>query len=85
MKRVWGYTLFWFGIGMLMMFSASYPAAIEDGQPGTFYAVRQLVFAVAGLLEGHDAVGARFVAAQVLVGLYGGTDVVVDERENFVD
>ena len=37
-------------IGMLMMFSASYPAAIEDGQPGTFYAVRQLVFAGAGLL-----------------------------------
>ncbi len=37
-------------IGLLMMFSASYPAAIEDGQPGTFYAVRQLVFAGAGLV-----------------------------------
>ena len=36
-------------IGLLMMFSASYPAAIEDGQSGTFYAVRQLVFACAGL------------------------------------
>ena len=37
-------------IGLLMMFSASYPAAIEDGQPGTFYAVRQMVFAGAGLV-----------------------------------
>ena len=36
-------------IGLLMMFSASYPAAIEDGQKGTYYAVRQLIFAVAGL------------------------------------
>ena len=37
-------------IGLLMMFSASYPAAIEDGQPGTFYAVRQVTFAGAGLV-----------------------------------
>ena len=36
-------------IGLLMMFSASYPAAIEDGESGTFYAVRQLVFAGLGL------------------------------------
>lgn len=37
-------------IGLLMMFSASYPAAIEDGESGTFYAVRQLAFAGLGLL-----------------------------------
>ena len=37
-------------IGLLMMFSASYPAAIEDGQKGTFYASRQMVFAAAGLV-----------------------------------
>ncbi|MCQ2407612.1 MAG: putative lipid II flippase FtsW [Oscillospiraceae bacterium] len=37
-------------IGILMMFSASYPAAIEDGLSGTYYATRQLVFAGVGLI-----------------------------------
>ena len=37
-------------IGILMMFSASYPAAIEDGRSGTYYATRQLAFAGAGLV-----------------------------------
>lgn len=37
-------------IGILMMFSASYPAAIEDGRSGTYYATRQLAFAAAGLV-----------------------------------
>ena len=37
-------------IGILMMFSASYPAAIEDGLSGTYYATRQLIFAGAGLV-----------------------------------
>ncbi len=36
-------------IGLLMMFSASYPAAIEDGRRGTYYAERQLLFAGFGL------------------------------------
>ena len=36
-------------IGLLMMFSASYPAAIEDGHKGTFYASRQMIFAGLGL------------------------------------
>ena len=36
-------------IGILMMFSASYPAAIEDGLSGTYYATRQLIFAGIGL------------------------------------
>ncbi|MBP0974562.1 MAG: FtsW/RodA/SpoVE family cell cycle protein, partial [Oscillospiraceae bacterium] len=36
-------------IGILMMFSASYPAAIEDGLSGTYYATRQLAFAGMGL------------------------------------
>ncbi len=35
-------------IGLTMMFSASYPAAIEDGKSGTFYAMRQLAFAGIG-------------------------------------
>ncbi len=35
-------------IGLTMMFSASYPAAIEDGKEGTFYAMRQLGFAGVG-------------------------------------
>ena len=37
-------------IGLLMMFSASYPAAIQDGHKGTFYATRQMWFAVGGLV-----------------------------------
>ena len=37
-------------IGILMMFSASYPAAIQDGRSGTYYATRQLGFAAAGLV-----------------------------------
>ena len=37
-------------IGLLMMFSASYPAAIEDGHKGTFYAYRQMIFAIGGLI-----------------------------------
>ena len=37
-------------IGILMMFSASYPAAIEDGLSGTYYATRQLIFAGVGLV-----------------------------------
>ncbi|MCQ2416782.1 MAG: putative lipid II flippase FtsW [Oscillospiraceae bacterium] len=37
-------------IGLLMMFSASYPAAIQDGKSGTFYAVRQLKYAGLGLI-----------------------------------
>ncbi len=37
-------------IGILMMFSASYPAAIEDGLSGTYYATRQLIFAGIGLV-----------------------------------
>lgn len=37
-------------IGILMMFSASYPAAIEDGRSGTYYATRQLAFAGVGLV-----------------------------------
>ena len=36
-------------IGLLMMFSASYPAAINDGQKGTFYATKQLWYAIGGL------------------------------------
>ena len=43
-------------IGLLMMFSASYPAAIEDGLPGTYYAKRQLVFAGIGLAAVDKAV-----------------------------
>lgn len=35
-------------IGLTMMFSASYPAAIEDGRSGTYYALRQLLFAGIG-------------------------------------
>ena len=37
-------------IGILMMFSASYPEAIEDGLSGTYYATRQLIFAGIGLV-----------------------------------
>ncbi len=36
-------------IGLLMMFSASYPAAIGDGHKGTFYAIKQMGFAGIGL------------------------------------
>ncbi|MGN0647633.1 MAG: FtsW/RodA/SpoVE family cell cycle protein [Oscillospiraceae bacterium] len=46
-------------IGLTMMFSASYPAAIEDGKEGTFYAMRQLKFAGGGLV------------GMVLISLFG--------------
>lgn len=37
------------GIGVLMMFSASYAIAINEGKNGYFYAFRQLIFAGIGL------------------------------------
>ncbi len=37
-------------IGLLVMFSASYPAAIEDGKKGTYYASRQMAFAIIGVV-----------------------------------
>lgn len=37
------------GIGLLMLFSASYATAYYEGQPSTYYFTRQAVFAVAGI------------------------------------
>jgi len=37
------------GIGLLMLFSASYATAYYEGQSSTYYFVRQAVFAVAGI------------------------------------
>ncbi len=37
------------GIGLVMMFSASYAIAINEDKPGYFYALRQGIFAVVGL------------------------------------
>lgn len=37
-------------IGITMMFSASYPEAVADGQKGTYYAFRQMIFAGIGLV-----------------------------------
>lgn len=37
-------------MGIIMMFSASYALAISEGNPGTFYATRQLLFAGIGLM-----------------------------------
>ncbi len=37
-------------IGITMMFSASYPAAVADGLDGTYYASRQLIFAGIGII-----------------------------------
>lgn len=37
-------------IGITMMFSASYPEALQDGLPGTFYAKKQAIFAGIGLV-----------------------------------
>ncbi len=45
-------------IGITMMFSASYPEALLDGLPGTYYASRQAVFALIG------------VGAMILIGLF---------------
>lgn len=70
-------------IGLTMMFSASYPAAIEDGQSGTFYAVKQLKFAGAGFaimliltycfdyrrLDDYRLTGLGFLVALVLMVL----------------
>ncbi len=38
------------GVGILMMFSASYAIAINEGKDGYFYASRQIVFAAIGLV-----------------------------------
>lgn len=37
------------GLGILMMFSASYAIAIDEGKDGYYYAFRQLIFAGVGL------------------------------------
>lgn len=37
-------------MGIIMMFSASYALAISEGNPGTFYAIKQLKFAAVGLI-----------------------------------
>lgn len=36
-------------MGIIMMFSASYASAISEGEAGTFYAVKQIKFALGGL------------------------------------
>ena len=38
------------GIGIIMMFSASYAIAINEDKPGYFYALRQAIFGVVGLV-----------------------------------
>lgn len=38
------------GLGILMMFSASYAIAIDEGKDGYFYAFRQVIFAGVGLV-----------------------------------
>jgi cell division protein FtsW len=38
------------GLGIVMMFSASYAIAINEGNPGYYYALRQIVFAGIGLV-----------------------------------
>lgn len=37
-------------IGVVMMFSASYAWAVSEGRPGTYYASKQIFFAVIGLI-----------------------------------
>ncbi|MBR0483655.1 MAG: FtsW/RodA/SpoVE family cell cycle protein, partial [Oscillospiraceae bacterium] len=41
--------LFLLGIGIVMMFSASYAIAINEDKPGYFYALRQAIFGGIGL------------------------------------
>lgn len=41
--------LFLLGIGIVMMFSASYAIAINEDKPGYFYALRQAIFGAIGL------------------------------------
>jgi cell division protein FtsW (lipid II flippase) len=38
------------GLGIVMMFSASYAIAINEEKDGYFYALRQIIFAGGGLL-----------------------------------
>lgn len=38
------------GLGIVMMFSASYAIAINEGKPGYYYAVRQMIFGGVGLI-----------------------------------
>ncbi len=50
--------LFLLGIGLVMMFSASYAIAINEGKPGYFYAQRQALFGGVGLV-------AMFIASRI--------------------
>ena len=79
-------------IGILMMFSASYPAAIEDGLSGTYYATRQLIFAGAGPLENElkalsvaqklpHAPMFRFFSREQLVRVICASDLYVHPAE----
>ena len=69
-------------IGITMMFSASYPAALQDGEKGTFYAFKQMKFAFIGLvamfvisfvdyhwLQSLAISGSAFVVSLILLGL----------------
>jgi len=38
------------GIGVITVFSASYPTAVNEGHPATYYFLRQAIFAVTGLV-----------------------------------
>ncbi len=68
------------GIGIIMMFSASYAIAINEGKPGYYYALRQAIFGAVGIVA---MVIASFIdyhvyqKAWIAVGSYAGSVVLL--------
>lgn len=72
--------LFLLGIGIVMMFSASYAIAINEEKPGYYYALRQAIFGGVGLAA---MIGVSFVDYHVFqkfwvaAGSYAGSVVLL--------
>ncbi len=72
--------LFLLGIGIIMMFSASYAIAINEGKAGYYYALRQAAFGAVGLLA---MIGVSFVDyhifqnVKIAIATYGGSVVLL--------
>lgn len=68
------------GIGIIMMFSASYAIAINEDKPGYFYALRQAIFGAVGLVA---MVGMSFIDYHVFqkywvaIGSYIGSVILL--------
>jgi len=72
--------LFLLGIGIIMMFSASYAIAINEGKPGYYYAQRQAIFGAAGLVCMTAASFVDYHKLQnfwIIAAAYGGSVILL--------